>query len=99
VEDVTPLGEGIASRFYEALSSGASLPAEFAIDARAFDAVFQGKDTPARLLLLGEYLTHLAKWQAEVMMHQFHRHPFIFDWEGQLKQIADAYRESTKAKN
>jgi len=90
--------EPIASRFYEAISSG-GVPPEFAIDSRAFDAIFSGKESSARLLLLGEYLTHLKKWQAEVMMKQFRRYPFMFDWGGPLKQVADAYRESTQAKN
>jgi hypothetical protein len=95
LDDVVPL----ALRFHDVLRLRADLPREFAIDDRAFDVVFSGKDTTARLQILGEYLVHLKNWQADVMIHQFRRHPFMFDWEGPLKQIADSYRNSTQTKN
>jgi hypothetical protein len=92
LDDVVP----VAQRFHDILVAADTLPPEFAVDSRAFDAVFNGKTMQARLLILGGFLTHLTNWQTEVM-RQFNRFPFRFVWGGALKQVADAFSEGMRA--
>jgi len=86
----------IAELFYDALAADRGFPPEFTILEQAIDLVLKGKGTQDRLLFLGGFLAHLKAWQAEVMMHQFSRFPFMFDWPGRLKAITFAYLESKK---
>ena len=78
----------IADHFYDALAKTEDFPGEFAVEKAAMDLVFKGKDGQRRLLFLGCYLVHLKSSQAQMMMQQ-HRFPFMFDWDGRLKAIAE----------
>jgi hypothetical protein len=87
----------MAQQFYDALIASQSLPPEYTIEQQAIDLVLKGKGTQDRLLFLGGFLAHLKTWQAQTMT-QFNRFPFMFDWEGRLKDITLAYLESKKPK-
>jgi hypothetical protein len=86
----------VAERFYDILVASSEFPAELSIAKRAMDLIFRNKDVPGRLLFLGGFLVHLKSYQAQLMMQQ-NRFPFMFDWEGRLKAIADKYVQASKA--
>ncbi len=78
----------IAERFYDVLSRSDDFPAEFTIEKRATDLVFKGKTAQQRLIFLGCFLAHLRSSQAQMMMEQ-NRFPFMFEWQGRLKEIVE----------
>jgi hypothetical protein len=86
----------IAEQFYGALNAGSGLSTEFTVEEQAIDLVLKGKTPQDRILFLGGFLSHLKSCQALVMVQQFNRSPFKFDWEGRLKAVASAYLESMK---
>jgi hypothetical protein len=59
--------------------------------------VFKGKTAQQRLLFVGCFLEHLSSWQAQVMMEQ-NRFPFMFEWQGRLKQIVEQCKQARAAK-
>jgi hypothetical protein len=61
-------------------------------------AEFKNKTRDRRLLLYAEFLDNLKAWQAQVMMQQFHRFPFMSSWRGRLADAIQTYREQ-RSKN
>jgi hypothetical protein len=87
----------IADHFYDVLTMSGDFPAELSIEKSAIDAVLKGKNSDERLIFLGGFLVHLKSSQARMMMEQ-RRFPYLFDWEGRLKVIADKYSQTNKGK-
>lgn len=85
----------MAEHFYDILLAQPSLPPEFTIERQAVDLVFDPKNSRNRLLYLGGYLASLKTFHAQAMM-QGGRFPFMFEWEGRLKDIVNGFKEQQK---
>jgi MinD-like ATPase involved in chromosome partitioning or flagellar assembly len=87
----------IAEHFYDILLAEPTLPAEFTIEKKAVDLLFESESSEQRLLFLGGYLTHLKTFQSQAML-QANRFPFVFNWGGgRLGRIVKAFVELQKA--
>jgi hypothetical protein len=67
-----------------------SLPFHLAIEPRLLQAALES--TPSRMTFYGGFLHHLKTWQAKVMLQEM-RFPFMFDWEGCLKEAVDDFKK------
>jgi hypothetical protein len=64
-----------------------------------FLVVFGSIPAPKRLEIYGGFLHHLKVWQARYMREALGRFGFMWDWEGRLKEIVQAFRGDQKPKN
>jgi len=92
LDPVVPMAE----HFYDVLSASAEFPSELSIEKKAIDVVLKGRGPRERVAFLGEFLRHLKGWQAQAMMQQ-RRFPFMFEWQGRLKEAVAAHGEAAKA--
>ena len=82
----------MAERLYDAIASEKPFPSHLAVLPTLWVLAFKGKTPQQRLLIYGGFLNHLEVWQDQVMS-QMSRWPFVYGWEGRLREIADQYRE------
>ena len=83
----------LAEQFYDILLVEPTLPADFTIEAKAVDLVFEDEKSGQRLLFLGGYLRK--SFQSQAML-QANRFPFMFDWGGRLGRIVKAFTDLQK---
>ena len=82
----------MAERVYDALSSpDPRFPTYLAIDTRMFDQFFAITQPSQRLEIYGKFLHDLKAWQTQVMFQQFRRFPFMFSWDGRLRELVDGH--------
>ncbi len=81
----------MAERLYELIAADKPFPSYLTIEPKLFELAFKDKNREQRLLVYGGFLYHLKVWQEQVMFQQFHHWPFMYGWEGRLRDIADKY--------
>jgi hypothetical protein len=83
----------MAERCYDLIASDKPFPAYLAVEPALFELAFKDKNRDQRLSIYGGFLHHLKSWQANVMMQGFRRFPFMYDWEGRLREIVQKYKD------
>jgi hypothetical protein len=88
----------MAERLYEILASGGLFPSFLTVDPQLPLVAFGNLKGPQRLEIYGGFLHKLKVWQSEYRCQAFHAWEFMWDWQGRLKKIAQAFADSEKAK-
>ena len=78
---------------YDRIAEGEVFPKHLTVEPALFDLVFKGKSREQRLLIYGGFLTHLLVWQGQMMMAR-RRIPFMYVWEGRLRDAYEEYKKS-----
>jgi hypothetical protein len=87
----------IANELLHHLMNNPHLSSDLAVDPRAFEAVFKGKDANGRRLLLGQFLGHLRSWQTQVSIQE-RGMPIFFMWPNGLDQVEKDATNASRAK-
>jgi hypothetical protein len=87
----------VAEACYDRIAESDDFPKYLAVEPALFEIAFKGKTREQRLLIYGGFLNHLKAWQGDVMM-AFRRFPFMYIWEGRLKDIYEEYKKRAPAK-
>ena len=86
-----------ANELLHHLLNNPGLSPDLAVDSRAFEAVFKGKDARARRLLLGQFLGHLRSWQTQVSIQE-RGMPIFFTWPNGLDQVEKDATNASRTK-
>jgi hypothetical protein len=88
----------MAERCYDLIAAqDKTSPSQYEIIPFLFAALFGSKTLDQRQLLYGAFLDNTKIWQSQVMMQQFRRFPFMFDWHGRLAPLVQKYRAQKTA--
>jgi hypothetical protein len=88
----------MAEHLYEILASGGLFPSFLTVDPQLPLVAFGNLKGSQRLEIYGGFLHRLKVWQSEYRRQAFHAWGFMWDWQGRLKKIAQAFADSDKAK-
>jgi hypothetical protein len=88
----------MAETLYDILETGGVFPAFLTVDPQLPLIAFGNLKGTQRLGLYGEFLYKLKIWQSQYRLQAFHAFGFMWDWEGRLKTIAQAFADREKAK-
>lgn len=88
----------MAEHLYEILASGGAFPLFLTVDPQLPLVAFGNLKGPQRLEIYGGFLHRLKVWQSEYRRQAFHAWGFMWDWQGRLKKIAQAFADREKAK-
>ena len=88
----------MAEHLYEILASGGLFPSFLTVDPQLPLVAFGNLNGSQRLVIYGGFLHRLKVWQSEYRLHAFRAWGFMWDWQGRLKRIAQAFDDSEKAK-
>ena len=86
----------MAERCYELIAADKPFPPYLTVEPKLFALAFKDKNREERLLIYGGFLYYLRVWQKKIMFEGFRRWPFMYDWEGRLKDIVEKYKELPK---
>jgi hypothetical protein len=87
----------MAERCYELIAAGKPFPSYLTAEPTLFELAFKDKNREQRLLIYGGFLHHLEVWQHQIMC-RFDRWPFMYGWEGRLREIVEKYKEQLPKK-
>ncbi len=89
----------MAERLYDLIEAGTPFPSYLAVESTLLELAFKDKNREQRLSIYAGFLYDLKLWQDNFMLRGFNRIPFMYDWEGRLKDIVDKYEAQRPKKN
>jgi hypothetical protein len=88
----------MAEILYDTLGVGEVFPSFLAVDPQIPMIAFANIRGSQRLELYGGFLHGLKIWQSQYRYQAFQKWGFMWDWQGRLKGIAQAFADKEKAK-
>lgn len=88
----------MAERLYDLIAAGKPFPSYLTVDPTLLALAFKDKNREQQLVAYGGFLHHLEVWQDKSVFREFGRWPFMYDWEGRLKEVVEKYKEQIPKK-
>lgn len=83
----------MAERIYDVVISQDPSPSPYEILPHLFAAEFKALNRDNRIQVYGNFIDNLRTRQAQAMMQEFHRFPFMFSWQGRLGDAVQKCRD------